>query len=41
MNNFCILFDINYLSRGVILYESLKENIKGEFHLYVLAEDTI
>ena len=39
MNNFCTLFNINYLSRGIILYESLKENIKGEFHLYVLAFD--
>ena len=39
MNNFCTLFDINYLSRGIILYESLKEKIKGEFNLYILTFD--
>jgi hypothetical protein len=38
--NFCTLFDSNYLSRGLALYESLLVNAPG-FHLYVFAFDDI
>jgi hypothetical protein len=40
MLNFCTLFDSVYLSRGLIMYESLKENC-DEFHLYIFAFDTL
>ena len=39
MNHFCTLFDINYLSRGIVMYESLKEKMGGEFNLYILTFD--
>ncbi len=38
MSYYCTLFDTNYLSRGLAMYESLKKQAKN-FHLYVLAFD--
>lgn len=39
MNNiYCTLFNVNYLDKGLVLYESLKQ-VCGEFILYVLAMD--
>jgi len=38
MLNFCTLFDSNYLSRGLVMYDSLKKHEK-DFHLYVFAFD--
>jgi hypothetical protein len=38
MLNFCTLFDSNYLSRGLALFESLKKT-ESNFHLYVVAFD--
>ncbi len=36
--NYCTLFDINYLSRGLAMYKSLKQ-WSSEFHLYIFAFD--
>lgn len=38
MNNFCTLFDSNFLVYGLALYESLKKQC-NDFHLYVFAFD--
>ena len=38
MLNFCTLFDVNYLSRGITLYRSL-EKVCPSFHLYVFVFD--
>ena len=39
MYNFCTLFDIRYLSRGLALYQSLKNTLGKQFRLYVFPFD--
>lgn len=39
MLRFCTLFDKNYISKGMALYESLCETIKDEFEIHILAID--
>ena len=36
--NFVTLFDINYVDRGIVMYESLRE-VTEAFHLYIIAFD--
>lgn len=38
MYNYCTLFNSNYLTRGLAMYESLKKN-SDSFHLYIFAFD--
>ena len=38
MLTFCTLFDSNYMDKGLVMYESLK-NVADEFKLYILAMD--
>lgn len=40
MVNFCTLFDINYIERGLVLYDSLKI-LDVDFRLYIVAFDDI
>lgn len=40
MMNFCTLFDSAYLSRGLVMYDSLKMHTR-DFHLYIFAFDSI
>lgn len=40
MLNFITLYDKNYMSRGIVLYESLKKHCK-DFMMYVLAMDDV
>ena len=38
MHNYCTLFDSNYLTRGLAMYESLKK-YSDNFHLYIFSFD--
>ena len=38
MYSYCTLFDSNYLTRGLAMYESLKK-YSDNFHLYIFSFD--
>ena len=40
MHNFCTLFDSSYLSRGLTMYNSLKQH-SSDFHLYIFPFDEL
>lgn len=40
MTHFCTLFDSFYLNRGLVMYQSLKENC-ADFHLYIFPFDEV
>jgi hypothetical protein len=39
MRHYCTLFDVNYISKGLAMYNSLKRHSSEEFSLHVLAMD--
>ena len=40
MHNYCTLFNINYLARGINLYNSIKK-VSNNFRLYIFAFDDL